>query len=67
MIRLHSPEIIQAINGIDWTVVRCGRDEVGPFENWIGFNYKSYEEAELVSGEWEKSEPSFGDKDNIYE
>lgn len=65
MNKLHSPEIIPAINGIGWTVVRCGRDEVGPFEKWIGFNYKRYEDAEIASGEWEANEPSFGIKSNI--
>ncbi len=60
MSRLHSPEIVRAINGIGWTVVRYGRDEVSSFQNWIGQNFDDFETAEKASVTWEEREPSFG-------
>lgn len=60
MNRLYEPEIIRAINGIGWTVVRGGRDEVSAFQNWIGENFDDFETAEKASFIWEEKEPSFG-------
>jgi len=60
MTKLHPPEIIRAINGIGWTVIRGGRDEVSSFQNWIGENFDDFEAAEKASVTWEEKEPSFG-------
>jgi hypothetical protein len=60
MNRLYPPEVIRAINGIGWTVVRGGRDEVSSFQNWIGENFDDFETAEKASFIWEEREPSFG-------
>ncbi len=54
---LHEPEIIRAVNGLGWTVVRCGRDEEGAFQEWIGENYEFYEEAQKASSLWENKKP----------
>jgi hypothetical protein len=51
---LHEPEIILAVNGVGWTVVRCGRDEEGAFQEWIGMNYSSFFEAKQAADLWEK-------------
>ncbi len=53
---LHEPEIIRAVNGIGWTVVRCGRDKEGAFQEWIGENFADFESAELASLDWEERE-----------
>jgi len=50
---LHEPEIIRAVNGMGWTVVRCGRDEKGAFQEWIGENYSSYEDAKNAARFWD--------------
>jgi hypothetical protein len=63
MIKLYEPEIIRGVNGIGWTVVRYGRDEVSSFQNWIGENYKDYADAEKAAFYWEQMEPSFGSDD----
>lgn len=60
MNRLYPPEVIRAINGIGWTVVRGGRDEVSAFQNWIGENFDDFEAAEKALFIWEEREPSFG-------
>ena len=60
MDKLYSPEVIRAINGVGWTVVRGGRDKDGPFQNWIGENFDDFESAEKASFIWEEKEPSFG-------
>ena len=52
MIKLYEPEVIRAINGMGWTVVRYGRDEEGPFQEWIGKNYKNFEEAQEFAISW---------------
>ena len=52
---LHEPEIIRAVNGVGWTVVRCGRDEEGAFQEWIGDNYSSFFDAEQDADLWKKS------------
>lgn len=67
MNRLHEPEIIRSINGIGWTVVRYGRDEVSSFQNWIGKNFDDFETAEKASVTWEQQEPSFGIDDFVSE
>ena len=60
MNKLYEPEIIRSINGLGWTVVRYGRDEVSSFQNWIGENFDDFESAEKASFIWEGKEPSFG-------
>jgi hypothetical protein len=60
MIKLYKPEIIRGVNGIGWTVVRYGRDEISSFQNWIGKNFDDFETAEKASVDWEEKEPSFG-------
>jgi hypothetical protein len=60
MNKLYEPEIIRSVNGIGWTVVRYGRDEVSSFQNWIGENFDDFENAEKASVTWEQMEPSFG-------
>jgi hypothetical protein len=60
MDKLYTPEVIRAINGVGWTVVRGGRDKDGPFLSWIGLNFNTFEEAEIALVEWEAREPSFG-------
>ncbi len=64
---LHEPEIIRAVNGLGWTVVRVGRDKGGAFENWIGKNFNTFEEAEIALVKWEAREPSFGIDDFVSE
>ena len=67
MEKLYTPEVIRAINGVGWTVVRGGRDEDGPFQSWIGKNFNTFEEAEIALAEWELREPSFGIDDFVSE
>ena len=57
--RLLEPEIVPAACGqVGWTVVRGGRDESGPFQDWIGTNFPDYAQAEVAALEWEKREPT---------
>ncbi len=57
--RLLEPEIVPAAFGRGgWTVVRGGRDEAGPFQDWIGANFPDYAQAEVAALEWEKREPT---------
>jgi hypothetical protein len=56
---LHEPEVVPAAFGRPgWTVVRGGRDHRGPFQDWIGANFPSYQEAETAALEWENREPT---------
>jgi hypothetical protein len=57
---LYEPEVIPAINGKGWTIVRVGRDDKGAYQDWIGENYESYEDALNASTGWEEKIPSFG-------
>ena len=66
MNRLYEPEIIRSINGLGWTVVRYGRDEVSSFQNWIGENFDDFETAEKALLIWEEKEPSFGIEQFLY-
>jgi hypothetical protein len=59
MKRLHEPEVIPAAFGqAGWTVVRGGRDENGPFQDWIGQNFAHHDQAENAAREWENREPT---------
>jgi hypothetical protein len=49
---LHEPEIIRAVNGVGWTVVRCGRDKEGAFQEWIGENFDDFANAEIALIKW---------------
>jgi hypothetical protein len=57
---LYEPEVIPAINGKGWTIVRVGRDDKGAYQDWIGQDYANYEDAENASIAWEQRLPSFG-------
>jgi hypothetical protein len=52
MEKLYEPEIIHSINGLGWTVIRYGRDEKGPYQEWIGENYSTFLEAEKAALLW---------------
>jgi hypothetical protein len=56
---LHEPEVVPAAIGRPgWTVVRGGRDHRGPFQEWVGANFPSYQEAEAAAWLWESKEPT---------
>lgn len=40
--------------GRGWTVIYCGEDEKGPFEEWIGQFFKTYDEAVIAAHNWKK-------------
>jgi hypothetical protein len=55
---IHQPEIVPAAFGRGWTVVRGGRDEGGAFEQWVGENFPTHEQAEAAALDWERRAPS---------
>ncbi len=59
---LHEPEVIPAGFGKGWTVVRVGRDEHGPFQDWIGVNYLEHKQAEHAAANWERIQETTGGK-----
>ena len=54
---LHPPEVVPA-PGHGWTVVRCGMDERGGFECWIGRSFADHRQAQEAARGWEEREPS---------
>lgn len=54
---LYAPEVVPAPS-LGWTVVRCGRDERGDFECWIGRSFAEHWQAEVAATAWEDREPS---------
>ena len=59
---LHEPEVVPAGFGKGWTVVRGGRDEHGPFQDWIGVNYPEHKQAEDAAANWERIQATTGGK-----
>ena len=51
---LCSPEVVRDPAGMNrgWTAVRCGRDDKGPYEEWIGAFWDSYDAAEKAAESW---------------
>jgi|11BtaG_2_1085332.scaffolds.fasta_scaffold00357_21 hypothetical protein len=48
------PEVVPdpAGMGRGWTAIRCGEDDRGPYEEWIGNFWETYAEAKQAANHW---------------